>query len=197
MKSTMLLIARTDSESGKLISSNVDISDHEFIVGTTTKGTDSLAHVLAEAEAKGATGTEIDMLEKEWTESHHMCTFNEGIVILHFFEHLAHVSVIQLSRRQLQTQVFRIKPEHTKVTSLPYRASPIQRHAQLQQISWESRYVGTGMVKCFLYRLIKHIYSYSIAPRTREGYYHYTGGVEVKFSLFPVEDDLTNVSRQL
>ena len=81
MKSTMLLIARTDSESGKLISSNVDISDHEFIMGTTTKGTDSLAHVLAEAEAKGATGAEIDLLEKEWTESHHMCTFNEGIVI--------------------------------------------------------------------------------------------------------------------
>ena len=84
MKSTMLLIARTDSESGKLISSNVDISDHEFIVGTTTKGTDSLAQVLAEAEAKGATGAEIDLLEKGWTESHHMCTFNEGIVILRY-----------------------------------------------------------------------------------------------------------------
>ena len=91
MKSTMLLIARTDSESGKLISSNVDISDHEFIVGTTTKGTDSLAQVLAEAEAKGATGAEIDLLEKEWTESHHMCTFNEGIIILYSSNILAHV----------------------------------------------------------------------------------------------------------
>src|SRR5271168_2322012 len=82
MKSTMLLIARTDSESGKLISSNVDSSDHEFIVGTTTRGTDSLAQVLTEAEAKGATGAEIDLLEKEWTESHHMCTFNQGAVML-------------------------------------------------------------------------------------------------------------------
>ena len=81
MKSTMLLIARTDSESGKLISSNIDISDHEFIVGTTTKGTDSLAQVLAEAEIKGATGVEIDLLEKEWTESHYMCTFNQGTVV--------------------------------------------------------------------------------------------------------------------
>lgn len=77
----MLLIARTDSESARLISSNVDISDHEFILGTTTKGTDSLAQVLAEAEAKGATGAQIDLLEKEWSESHHMCTFNEGAVI--------------------------------------------------------------------------------------------------------------------
>lgn len=79
MKSTMLLIARTDSESGKLISSNVDIADHEFIVGTTTKRSNPLAQVLAEAEAKGATGTEIDRLEKKWTETHEMCTFNQGM----------------------------------------------------------------------------------------------------------------------
>lgn len=88
MKSTMLLIARTDSESGKLISSNVDVSDHEFIVGTITKDGTSLAQVLAEAEAKGATGAEIDLLEQEWTESHHMCTFNEGTLILSdYFKH--------------------------------------------------------------------------------------------------------------
>ena len=80
MKSTMLLIARTDSESGKLISSNIDVEDHEFIVGTTTQGTVPLAHVLAEAEARGATGTEVNNLEKEWTDSHDMCTFNQGRV---------------------------------------------------------------------------------------------------------------------
>ena len=74
----MLLIARTDSESGKLISSNVDIADHEFIVGTTTQGTKSLAEVLSDAEAKGATSAEVDQLEKEWTQNHTMCTFNQG-----------------------------------------------------------------------------------------------------------------------
>lgn len=74
----MLLIARTDSESGKLISSNIDIADHEFILGTTTRGSDSLAQVLAEAEATGASGADIDRLEKEWTASHEMCTFNQG-----------------------------------------------------------------------------------------------------------------------
>lgn len=78
MKSTMLLIARTDSESGKLLSSNVDVADHEFILGTTTKGT-PLAQVLAEAETRGATGAEIDRLEKEWTDSHKLCTFNQGM----------------------------------------------------------------------------------------------------------------------
>ena len=33
MGSENLILARTDSESGKLISSNVDIRDHEFILG--------------------------------------------------------------------------------------------------------------------------------------------------------------------
>lgn len=81
MKSTMLLIARTDSESGKLISSNVDVADHEFIVGTITSGTDSLAQTLSDAEAIGATGAEVDVLERQWTSSHEMCTFNQGKVL--------------------------------------------------------------------------------------------------------------------
>ena len=75
----MLLIARTDSESGKLLCSNVDVSDHEFIIGTTTKSSRGLAEALAEAEAKGATGSEIDRLEQEWTSAHELCTFNQGM----------------------------------------------------------------------------------------------------------------------
>lgn len=82
LKSTMLLIARTDSESAKLISSTVDIEDHEFIKGTTVKSSKGLAQVLAEAEARRATGTEVDRLEKEWTDSHEMCTFNQGAVFI-------------------------------------------------------------------------------------------------------------------
>ena len=49
------------------------------------------------------------------------------------------------------------------------------------------------MVKCFSLLTDKHIYPSFIAPRTREGYYHYTGGVEVKVPLFPVEADFKNV----
>jgi isocitrate lyase len=73
----MLLIARTDAESGQLISSNIDVADHEFIRGTTTKDTKSLAQVLSDAEARGATGAEVDQLEQDWTSSHNMCTFNQ------------------------------------------------------------------------------------------------------------------------
>lgn len=75
----MLLIARTDSESGKLISSNVDVADHEFILGTTTRGVQSLAQVLSDAEIRGASGADVDQLEQQWTASHEMCTFDQGL----------------------------------------------------------------------------------------------------------------------
>lgn len=80
LHSTMLLIARSDAESGKLISSTVDANDHEFIIGTTTPGT-ALADEIAEAEMKGASGAEIEKLETKWMAEHEMCTFNQGELV--------------------------------------------------------------------------------------------------------------------
>ena len=78
LHSTMLLIARTDAESGNLITSTVDVTDHEFIVGTTTPGY-ALSEEIANAEAKGASGPEIEKVEKQWMQSHQLCTFNQGL----------------------------------------------------------------------------------------------------------------------
>lgn len=75
----MLLIARTDADSGNLISSTVDGSDHPFIKGTSTPGTKGLAEAIAEAESKGASGAEIDKAEKEWSQANPLCTFDEGM----------------------------------------------------------------------------------------------------------------------
>jgi isocitrate lyase len=76
--STMHLIARTDSESAKLISSTVDKNDHEFILGTTVDGS-ALAEVLDDAEAKGLNGPEVDKLEKNWLDTHPLVTFDEAV----------------------------------------------------------------------------------------------------------------------
>lgn len=73
----MLIIARTDAESAKLLSSTVDVLDHEFIKGVTKPGK-PLAEAIVEAEAQGKTGKEIDAIEEEWLKAHPMCTFNEG-----------------------------------------------------------------------------------------------------------------------
>ncbi|KAK1219879.1 mitochondrial 2-methylisocitrate lyase, partial [Marasmius sp. AFHP31] len=57
LKSTMLMIARTDTESGKLISSAVDVADHEFVKGTTVAG---------------------KPIEGEWMGEHRLVTFCEA-----------------------------------------------------------------------------------------------------------------------
>ncbi|XXH03203.1 hypothetical protein Hte_009600 [Hypoxylon texense] len=75
-----LVIARSDSESGKLISSAVDVRDHEFILGVAEENHASLAEVLQEMEAAGAPGSEIDIYEAEWTKKTRLVTFDEAAV---------------------------------------------------------------------------------------------------------------------
>jgi len=74
-----LVIARTDSESGKLISSAVDVRDHEFIKGVTVD-TEPLAETLQNMEAAGVSGKEIDQYEAAWVKKHNLVTFDEAVV---------------------------------------------------------------------------------------------------------------------
>lgn len=78
MGSENLLIARTDSESGKLISSAVDVRDHEFILGVTVDS-EPLAEVLQDMELQGAPGAEIDKFEAAWVRDHKLTTFDEAV----------------------------------------------------------------------------------------------------------------------
>lgn len=79
MNTNNLLIARSDQHSGKLLSSTVDPSDHEFVLGVS-EPTEPLSDVLQRAEAEGATGEEIDILEAEWTKATKLVTFNEAVI---------------------------------------------------------------------------------------------------------------------
>ena len=75
-----LLIARTDAESAKLISSVIDVRDHEFVLGVDTEGRDiiPLAEAIAAAEVNGASGKDIDILEQKWSETAKLVTFDQG-----------------------------------------------------------------------------------------------------------------------
>ncbi|EEQ91644.2 isocitrate lyase [Blastomyces dermatitidis ER-3] len=73
-----LLIARTDSESGKLLSSTIDVRDHEFILGVT-EGSKPLAETLQRMELDGASGPEIDQFESQWVKNHKLVTFDEAV----------------------------------------------------------------------------------------------------------------------
>ena len=51
---------------------------HSSVVSGTTVSGKGLAEVIQDAEARGATGAEVDKIEKQWLEEHPLCTFNEG-----------------------------------------------------------------------------------------------------------------------
>ncbi|KAK4124745.1 isocitrate lyase and phosphorylmutase [Parathielavia appendiculata] len=81
-----LVIARTDSESGKLLSSSIDVRDHEFILGVADPAVEPLAETLAAMEAKGASGSEVDAFEAQWVKTTKLVTFDEAAVA-HFQAH--------------------------------------------------------------------------------------------------------------
>ena len=76
-----ILIARTDSESGRLLSSNIDSRDHQFLLGVAdakAKNVKGQSQLLYELEINGASASEINAAEIEWTESHPLLTFEDG-----------------------------------------------------------------------------------------------------------------------
>ena len=74
-----LLIARTDSESGKLLSSTIDVRDHEFILGVN-ENIEPLAETLQAMEVAGATSEAVNQYEAKWIKQHKLMTFDEGKV---------------------------------------------------------------------------------------------------------------------
>ncbi|KAL7813063.1 methylisocitrate lyase [Trichoderma gracile] len=90
MGSENLVIARTDSESGRLLSSAIDVRDHEFILGIADPSIEPLAETLQDMEAKGATGADIDVFEAKWVKNSRLVTFDEAAV-----EHMQKEGVAQ------------------------------------------------------------------------------------------------------
>ncbi|CRG86317.1 isocitrate lyase [Talaromyces islandicus] len=78
MGSENLVIARSDAESGRLISSAIDVRDHEFILGVTEEG-EPLAETLQAMERDGVPGAEIDVFESKWVKSHKLVTLDEAV----------------------------------------------------------------------------------------------------------------------
>ncbi|KAK5175176.1 mitochondrial 2-methylisocitrate lyase [Saxophila tyrrhenica] len=77
MGSENLVIARTDAESGKLISSAIDARDHEYILGVTEE-VEPLAETLQVMEMEGATADEVNKFEANWVKQHKMVTFDQA-----------------------------------------------------------------------------------------------------------------------
>lgn len=151
MQNTMLLIARTDAESARLLSSTVDARDHPFIRGVASKALDGtrrrgLAETLDQAEARGLSGGEIDSLEKEWFDSVELSTFDEAVE-----RAIKTSNAVAPSRKDSEIQQYR-----TAVRGKSNQdAREIAAGILGEQVDWDWD-----------------------LPRTREGYYHVTGGIE-------------------
>ncbi|WFD00260.1 isocitrate lyase [Malassezia yamatoensis] len=143
MGSSNLLIARTDSESAKLISSTIDSRDHEFIKGAYNmpRGAKGLAEVLAEKESQGAVGADLDAVEADWMENVMLLTFNEAVA----YHNASNPSGLQEYDRCVEHGV-----SNTEARAI---ASRIFGTEGVPEWNWD-------------------------APRTKEGYYHFKGGIQ-------------------
>ena len=148
MGSENLVIARTDSESGRLISSAVDVRDHEFILGVADASVAPLAETLQEMEAKGAPGAEIDAFEAEWVKKTRLVTFDEAAV-----EHMAAQGVAQDKIDVYRRTVQKAESAGTPLGIAKRRALAEQQASGPIYFNWD-------------------------VPRTREGFYHFRAGME-------------------
>lgn len=141
--SSNLLIARTDSESAKLISSNIDTRDHEFIKGAYNlpKGSKSLAETLQEAEQQGKKGKEIDQVEKQWMDNCNLLTFNDAVA--------QHNNSNKDGIKQYLNKV------EGGVSTTTAREIAAEVFGAEGVPNWDPE-----------------------APRTKEGYFHFTGGLD-------------------
>lgn len=155
LQHTMLLIARTDAESARLLSSTVDARDHPYIQGVRTRLPDgsrrlALAEVLDRAEAEGQSGAEIDNLEAKWLSEVKLLTFDEAVE-----------QTIQESGKI---------PSDQKASMLEH-----YREAASGKSNTEARNIAASIVG-------SEIDWDWDSPRTREGYYHTTGGTDAAVS---------------
>ena len=86
-----LIFGRSDAESGALLSSAIDVRDHEFILGVNDETAEPLSQKLQAMEAAGAPAHEIDKFESDWMKSHPLMTFDQAAV-----EHMKKDGINQL-----------------------------------------------------------------------------------------------------
>ncbi|KAI5474222.1 isocitrate lyase [Pseudohyphozyma bogoriensis] len=74
-----LAIARTDAEAATLLSSNVDVRDHPFILGATNEKIGHLVDVMNAAEREGKTGEQLQQVEDNWTKSAGLTLYSDAV----------------------------------------------------------------------------------------------------------------------
>ncbi|KAI9716832.1 MAG: hypothetical protein M1812_005172 [Candelaria pacifica] len=157
-----LLIARTDSESGKLLSSAIDVRDHEYILGVA-EDAEPLAETLQAMELEGAAGEEIDQYEAKWVEQHELMTFDQGARTP---STLTEVFFPNIKRPVAVAK--HMKSECAEPSNINDYMSHVRNNRNLSLS--RRRKVAESFTKSPVF------FSWDI-PRTREGFYHHQAGL--------------------
>lgn len=140
-----LIIARTDSCNGRLLSSSSDPRDHKFIKGTIEPGITPWCDRLAELESNPTvTREEIAHEEAEWYDKHQVFTFDEALQ--QQLSQAEYERYLELKVECLKDKAFMTLREMKAIAS---QVSPNKNI----EFDWD-------------------------APRTKEGYYLFEGGME-------------------
>ncbi|KAI0497869.1 hypothetical protein KFK09_021107 [Dendrobium nobile] len=145
-----VLVARTDAVAATLIQSNVDLRDHQFILGATNPDLRrrSLAAVLSAAMAAGKTGADLQAVEDDWLSRAGLMTFSEAVI------NVINRQNIPEYEKQRRLNEWAAATEYSKCVS----------NEQGREIAER---LGTGEI----------FWDWDIA-RTREGFYRFRGSVE-------------------
>nr|Q9SE26.1 RecName: Full=Isocitrate lyase; Short=ICL; AltName: Full=Isocitrase; AltName: Full=Isocitratsysase [Dendrobium crumenatum]AAF04598.1 isocitrate lyase [Dendrobium crumenatum] len=145
-----VLVARTDAVAATLIQSNVDLRDHQFILGATNPDFKrrSLAAVLSAAMAAGKTGAVLQAIEDDWLSRAGLMTFSDAVIN-------------GINRQNL--------PEYEKQRRLNEWAAATEysKCVSNEQGREIAERLGAGEI----------FWDWDIA-RTREGFYRFRGSVE-------------------
>ena len=80
MGSDLLAIARTDSEAATLITTNIDLRDHAFILGSTNPSLQPLSVLMIAGEQAGKNGDALQAIEDQWVSQAGLKLFDEAVV---------------------------------------------------------------------------------------------------------------------
>ncbi|KAF8482071.1 isocitrate lyase [Russula ochroleuca] len=181
LQHTMLLIARTDAESARLLSSTIDARDHAHIRGVRTRLPDgsqrlALAEVLDRAESEGRSGAEINNLEAKWLSEVKLTTFDEGKQEPLFIFGAGAVRPHADETRSGKLAVEQAIQESGNVPS-HHKTSALERYreAAAGKSNTEARDIAADIIG------FQVDWDWDL-PRTREGYYHTAGGIDAAVS---------------
>ncbi|XP_021635959.2 isocitrate lyase [Hevea brasiliensis] len=144
-----VLVARTDAVAANLIQTNVDTTDHQFILGATNPNLrgKSLATLLADAMATGKTGVELQALEDNWLAMAQLKTFSECVT-----DAIKNMNIREDERRRRLNEWMNYS-SYDKCLSYE-QGREIAERMGLKNLSWDWD-----------------------LPRTREGFYRFKGSV--------------------